>query len=172
MENTQQPATDQVEEIRLDIADEQGKIYSAIVMPISLSENCVVGSVQWLENGSLLHFLRLNCNNETNWGQRLRLVWTATRPGRASKLAFLNPKNWSMAKLTLPDLMEKPGDTVQIIVYKTEWLAALEIDSHPELLSVQEIPLNLRHLDVAEILIEMTSRMLLGHTWRTQEFTV
>lgn len=172
MEKPQQPATAREEEIRLDIEDELGKLHSAIVTPISLSENCVTGSVQWLDKGPRVDIVELNCKNETNWGQRLRLVWAVTRPRRASQLAFIDGKNWFIAKLTLPDLMEQPGDTVQMVVCKTEWVASLQMDSHPELKSAHEIPEELRQLDVAEILIEMTSRVFLGHTWRTQEFTV
>ena len=60
MEKLQQPATAREEEIRLDIEDELGKLHSAIVTPISLSENCVTGSVQWLDKGPRVDIVELD----------------------------------------------------------------------------------------------------------------
>jgi hypothetical protein len=97
------------------------------------------------------------------------LAWAAVGPACANRFQFLQAGEWSTAKLTLQDWLGTPEETIQLRISQPDWSASLEVTCQPELQSTQQIPLELRLFDVGTILLEMTSRMFLGHTWLTQE---
>jgi len=155
----------------LRVTGRDDSVISASIWPTNLSANHVSGMVDWEEGTDLLSSVIHADGDETPWGQRLLLVWAAAGPHSVSAVPLLGATKWLVAKLTLPDSWGSAGDTVCVSINSGNWRATLSVTCQPELDTEQEIPLALRHLEVGSVIVEMMSRLLLGHSWLTLELT-
>lgn len=158
-----------LEEISLSIECRGGTQNTATISPVFLSPKCVRGTVNWDESDPSFSILSAESDGETAWGQRLLLVWAAAGSHNASEFPFIAADRWSLAVLSLPDLFGEKGDIVRVTVDARNWRVALEVTCQPSMNTEQQVPAEFRHLDVGIVMAEMTSRLLLGHTWQTQE---
>lgn len=170
--NTEQAQTKTpMEEISLSVECRDGTKKTAMIFPVLLSARDVRGTVYWDETDPGFSIVGAESDGETPWGRRLLLVWCATGPQNTAQFPFLAADQWRAAVLSLPDFMGEKKDTVRVTVDARSWLATLEVTAQPNMNVEQEIPLELRRLDVGTVLAEVTSRLLLGHTWATCELT-
>ena len=124
----------------------------------------MTGSIECIDSPARVNAVGAGCKNQTACCQRLLLVWSAVGPSGAAKSDFLLTEEWSTANLTLQYLLREPSDAVQVTLSKSGCTAALEFTSQPELHKVQQIPFDLLQFEVGAVLVEMTSRIFLGHT--------
>lgn len=145
-----------------------GLSMGASIWPTLLTPTSVTGVVEW-HDINVISSLISATGDETAWGQRLLLVWAAVGPTSVCAVPVLGPTQWSLARLTLPDITEPGQESVSILLSSGDWTAHLECSAQPELATEREIPLKLRSLDVGSVAVDMLSRMRLGHSWLSGE---
>ncbi|MDR3367991.1 hypothetical protein [Rhodoferax sp.] len=161
-----------LEEISLEVQGIDGATYCAIIWPMLLSAGGVTGTVEWDGNPPQFSLIKARGKRLTPWGQRLMLVYAATDKNSAPAEEFLCEGQWTTATLFLQNLLGAPGELVRVSMSRQDNLTTLEVDAAPGLNNVMHIPPCLQTAAVGLALVEMTSRILLGHTWQTQEFVV
>jgi hypothetical protein len=161
-----------LDEIAIEVQAHDGVEYRATLWPLLLSSKSMTGTLQWKGDTSELFVIKARSRGLTVWGQRLLLVHKAMGEDSASAPDFLRAGRWLTAKLSLQNLLGAPGELVRIRLSRLDGLATLEVDGEPELGAIQSIPSSLLSASIGTALVEMTSRILLGHTWQTQELTV
>lgn len=159
----------ELEEIAIEVQTHDGVEYRATLWPLLLSSKFLTGTLQWKRDTSELFVIKARSQGLTVWGQRLLLLHTAIGEDSASAPEFLRAGRWLTGKLTLQNLLGAPGERVRIKLSRHDGLATLEVDGEPELGAIQPIPPSLLSAPISTALVEMTSRILLGHTWQTQE---
>jgi len=158
-----------LEEIALEVQGNDGAKHYATIWPMLLSENGVTGTVEWVGNPPRFSLIKARGKRLTSWGQRLMLVYAAMDENSAQSAEFLCVGKWTTAKLSLQNLLGAPGELVRISLSRDDNLATLDVDAEPGLSVVRHIPTYLQTAAVGLAMVEMTSRILLGHTWQTQE---
>lgn len=152
----------------LRVTSQDGVEIGASIWPTLLTRTSVTGVVEWHDIKLISSIISVT-GDETAWGQRLLLVWAAAGPTSVDAVPVLGPSQWSLARLTLPDIAEPGQDFVSILLTSGNWTARLECFADPKLATEREIPLKLRALDAGSVAVEMLSLMLLGHPWLSAE---
>jgi hypothetical protein len=163
-----QPPT-RLEEIAIEVQGHDGEKYRAILWPVHLSSTCVSATMEWNGDMSELYVIKGQSDYLTAYGQRLLLVYLAASDDSSPGFDSWCAGKWTAAKLSLQSLLGEPGQVIHIRLSSEDALATLEVDGEPVRGDSQTIPPNLVSGPVGLALVEMTSRMLLGHTWQTQE---
>ncbi len=158
-----------LEKISLEVQGNDGAKYCAIIWPMLLSAGGVTGTVEWEGNPPQCSLIKARGKRLTPWGQRLMLVYAAMDKNSAPAAAVLCEGQWTTAALFLQSLLGAPGELVRVSLSRQDNLATLEVDAAPGLNNVMQIPPCLQTAAVGLAMVEMTSRILLGHTWQTQE---
>ena len=150
----------------LSVTDHSGAVTLACIRPTLLTPTSVSGIVEWHGTDVITSFVS-GTGDETAWGQRLLLVWSAAGPTSVRVVPVLGPNQWSTARLTLPDITEDGKAFVSLCLTSSDWTARLEVSSQPQSATQQVISPNLRSLDAGSVAVEMLSQMFLGHSWLT-----
>lgn len=152
----------------LDVRGQNGVTLAATIREVEISSDYASGIVEWL--GVDFEPVLINVDSlETAWGQCLSLVCSAACPQRLPPVPIFGVNEWSSVVLTLPDLLGAEGDIVRVGVNNEDWQATLFVTCQPELSSERWVPMELRFLDAATTVVEMTARMFLGRSWLTSE---
>lgn len=160
----------QPEIIRLRVIGQDNSVHAAEMYPFALSETKVSGSVNWSCSPMNQTIIRAESEYVSMWGQRLLLVWALAGPHSTRQSSFTAPGMWTQAELVLADLMGSVGDTVKLTINTARWDIDMKVSGQPDINMRTKVPVSFRNQDVGTCLAEMTSQLLLGHTWQTNAF--
>ncbi len=155
---------------RLDVCGKNGVTLAATIREVEISSDHASCIVEWLGVDFEPNLINL-VSQETVWGQCLNLVFSAAAPQSIPPVPIFGANEWSSVVLTLPDLLGEEGDIVCVEVTSADWQATLFVTCQPELSLERWVPMELRFLDAATTVVEMTARIFLGRSWLTLELT-
>lgn len=161
-----------LEVISVEVIGSDGAKHCATIWPALLSASDVIGTIEWDCNPPQFSLVKARGKRLTPCGQRLLLIYAAVDECSMPAAEFICAGKWTTVKLLLPNLVAAPNDLIRVSLSRQDNLATLEVDSEPSLNAIQHIPPCLQEAAVGLAMVEMTSRILLGHTWQTQELLV
>jgi hypothetical protein len=110
--------------LNIRVVGHDGQMISASIWPTRLTASHVNGVVEW-HGTDILSSVVSAQGDESPWGQRVLLVWAAVGPQSVAVVPVLGAAQWRLARLTMPDLDGRPGDTVRVSLNRQHWTATL-----------------------------------------------
>lgn len=99
------------------------------------------------------------------WDQRLKCVAAMAGESVMETFPSLAGGQWTNARLTMPDLDEPvEKETVTVSIDAAAWVATLNSTSSARKVAELAVPCDLRQQNVCALLVEMSSRLLLGRS--------
>ncbi|MGJ7509934.1 DUF433 domain-containing protein [Variovorax sp. GT1P44] len=99
------------------------------------------------------------------WDQRLKCIAAMAGESVMETFPSLAGGQWTNARLTMPDLDESvEKETVTVAIDTAAWVATLNSTSPAREVAELAVPCDLRQQSVCVLLVEMSSRLLLGRS--------
>jgi hypothetical protein len=141
-------------------------VIAATVTPLNLATSApeLTAIVGWEGILTLSSTVRLEADSHL-WSRLVHLLWAVLGPDTAPEPAEFAAGAWSSVVLSTQELDGPLHHSVLVVVERDDWSARL-IRSNRNLLGLElPIPVELRSLDAGSVLVEMTSRLLVGQSW-------
>jgi hypothetical protein len=141
-------------------------VIAATVTPLNLatSDPELTAIVGWEGIQTLSSTVRLEADSHP-WSRLVHLLWAVLGPDTTPEPAELVAGAWSGVVLSTQELDGPLHHSVLVVVERADWSARLIRSDRNRLGLELPIPVELRSLDAGSVLVEMTSRLLVGQSW-------
>ena len=133
---------------------------SAIVWPTSLTPARVCGVVEWQDPMCMSSIVSTE-GDSSAWIQRIFLVWAAAGPNSIRYVPELAAGHWASLRVSFPDADGETGNPNRFSLSRSKWRAVFSSSNPAFLNKYLLIPMELRHLDVGSLFLEMAWRLAL-----------
>lgn len=143
------------------------RVVKATVHPFNLyseEDAEITASVSWEGLDVVASIVQGNADSQP-WFRCMQVVWAVMSPETAPVKDEFSPARWSKATLWLPDVAGDREGKVIVELRREGWKADVDWPSGPRRGTSVPIPVDLRHLDVGSLLVELTSRLVFGKSW-------
>ena len=146
--------------------DSPPTVIAATVTPLNLG-TCdpeLTALVGWEGIRTLSTNIRLEADVDP-WSRLLHLLWGVLGPDTAPEPAEFGAGVWSSVVLSTQEFDGPLHHSVLVVVEREDWSATLIRSDRSKQGATLPIPFALRSLDAGSVLVEMTSRLLVGQSW-------
>ena len=144
----------------------QPGVIAATVTPLNLGTNDpeVTAIVGWEGINTLNSHVGAEADVEP-WSRCLNLLWAVLGPHTAPEPDKFHSESWSSVVLSMQELDGALHHCVLVVLERDDWSAKLIRSDARRQGAELEIPVELRTLDAGSVLVEMTSRLIVGRPW-------
>jgi len=148
------------------------RVIAATVTPLNLGTNEpeLTAIVGWegIETVSTSVSLQAEpgCGAANAWLRFMQLLWAVFGPKTLPEPEALGPGRWSSIVLSTQELDGELHHSVLVAVDRSHGTARLARSDPARQGAEVQLPVDLLTMDAGTVLVEMTSRLLLGRPWR------
>jgi hypothetical protein len=141
-------------------------VIAATVTPLNLgtSDPELTAIVGWEGILTLSSSVRLEADAQP-WSRLLHLLWAVLGPDTAPEPQEFRAGQWSSVVLSTQEFDGPLHHSVLVVVERDGWSATLLRSDRSRPGLELPIPIALRSLDAGSVLVEMTSRLIVGQSW-------